>query len=233
MWVQIPAGPAKGLWFKVDPYREEGYSKGCPEPGVQEEFLKNLNPGDCLYDVGAHIGFYSLIASRVVGEEGCVVAFEPDPDNVTLLQENVTKNCLSAVRIVSAAVWSHEGPVTFHRSRGHATQMSSRRGSVAPSESPSAGPDFIEVKALTLDGFAQNHRPPTMVKIDVEGAETQVLRGAERLLTEAKPRVLCEVHDAEAKTFLEEKLKEKGYTLAWLPGHPLYAFPGHVVAWPR
>ncbi len=235
VWVQIAAGLAAGLWIKLQPYRELGYFQGVPEPGIQEQFRKYLEPGDCFYDVGAHIGFYSLVAARLVGERGCVVAFEPDSANATVLEENVLKNGFSQVEVVGAAVWSHNGRVVFQRYADDHPQVTSRRGAVFSGPALNHRTDLPEVDSISLDEFAQNHRVPAMIKIDVEGAECEVLKGAELLLTEIKPILLCEVHYAQTATFLEDELSRKGYSLDWLPQDPRYLqfpFPRHVVARP-
>jgi len=90
IWSQVHSGPARGLWLKVEPYLEDRYLSGYPEPAVQDEIVKHLLPAGCFCDLGAHIGYYSLLAARLVGEAGCVVAFEPDPANVAMLRENIS-----------------------------------------------------------------------------------------------------------------------------------------------
>src|SRR5690242_4699042 len=66
VWVQIPAGAAAGLWMKVLPKWEPGYLSGCAEQGMDEVVSRSLRGGDCFYDVGAHVGYYSLMAGRIV-----------------------------------------------------------------------------------------------------------------------------------------------------------------------
>lgn len=79
VWIKVTQGPVRGLWFKVNPRFEIGYLLGKPEEPVLNALLGLLSQGGCFYDVGAHIGFYALLAARI----GCrVYAFEPDPLNV-------------------------------------------------------------------------------------------------------------------------------------------------------
>jgi len=104
IWFQIPAGPGRGLWLKAEPYLEHTYFSGCPEPGVQKEIMRHLRPAGCFYDGGAHIGYYSLLASRLVGETGRVVAFEPDPANVDVLRGNLSRNGVSNFEVIPAAL---------------------------------------------------------------------------------------------------------------------------------
>jgi FkbM family methyltransferase len=233
VWSQIPTGPARGLWLRIEPYLEEKYLTGCPEPGVQEEILHHLRPGGCFYDVGAHIGFYSLLAARLVGEEGRVVAFEPDPINVTVLHEDLSRNDLSVVDVVPAAMWSHLGNVTFQRSTAVHGEESSRRGKVVALTGEGFACNLIKVEAVTLDSFTWHNRPPTMVKVDVEGAEVEVLKGAQKLASQIRPVWLFEVHHQQAANFLAENLQQNKYNIKWLPRHPDFPFPRHLVAQPE
>jgi len=230
VWFQIPAGPGRGLWLKVEPYLEDGYFSGYPEPGVQEEIVRRLRPGGCFYDAGAHIGYYSLLASRLVGDAGRVVAFEPDPANLDVLQENLSRNSMSNVVVVPAALWSHGGVVTFRRSASERPEVSSRRGAVVAPNGKGLDAGLIRVEALTLDGFAEEHDPPTMIKIDVEGAEVEVLEGAQKLISRIKPVLLLEVHHQTAASFLQDRLLQNGYEIEWLAGRPGFAFPRHLLA---
>ena len=95
------------------------------------------------------------------------------------------------------------------------------------------GPSLIEVRAVTLDAFAKDHRPPTMVKIDVEGAEAEVWNGAQNLVSQTEPVLLFEVHHQEAATFLESQLRQNTYEIDWLPRHPRFPFPRHLLARPK
>jgi len=232
IWSQVLAGPARGLWLKVEPYQEDRYLSGYPEPGVQDEIAKHLAPAGCFYDLGAHIGYYSLLAARLVGGAGRVVAFEPDPTNVAVLRENIMRNGVSRVLVVPAAVWSQCGTVVFRRSAPERPDLSSRRGAVVTAIGKSPDSNLINVEALTLDAFASAHYPPTMIKIDVEGAEIEVFKAAQEVISRSRPVILVEVHHQSAATFLQDRLFQNGYRIEWLPGHPEFAFPRHLLARP-
>ncbi len=232
VWIQIPAGPAKGVWLKIDPYLEAQYISGFPEPAVQAEIARHLRPGGCFYDVGAHIGFYSLMVERLMGGIGQVMAFEPDPNNVIELRENLSRNGFSGTEVVSAAVWSHSGVVKFQRSGAGHPEESTRRGAVVVSMAEPSDPNLIDAEAITLDSFIQSHPAPTMIKVDVEGAEVEVLRGAQELLQKARPVWMFEVHHQTAATLLEENLRQHDYGVKWLAMHPDFPFPRHLLALP-
>lgn len=232
VWVRVDSGMAQGLWLQADPYREQEYLRGNVEPEVQEAITTYLKPGDCFFDVGAHVGLYSLIAAMVVGMRGCVVAFEPDPRNVQLLREHVIRNDLSNVYIAEAAVWRSDGEVLFLRGGSTLRGRSSRRGAVIGSGAEPEFGETISIQAVSLDRYAAEGYRPSLVKVDVEGAECDVLTGAERLLAQVKPALICEVHYAEAAAFMAEFLPAKHYTLQWTPLRYRFPFPRYLVAVP-
>lgn len=233
-WIQIPEGLGRGLWMYADPRFDLGYTNGDHEPWIQDLLEAELRPGDCYFDVGAHAGFFALIASRFVGSLGKIVAFEPDPDNAAALKANIAKNGLTQIAVVEAAVWSSPGQVIFER----ATDASNRtQGHVSAAKY--AGLHDISVPATRLDDlvFSDGHPVPHLIKMDVEGAEWEALQGARRLLAEAQPKLLCEVHDPAQMGQIRTYLEGFGYTAEeWKPMHPhysdyrqlyLWAFPKH------
>ena len=229
LWIQIPDGLGKGLWIYADPRSELGYTNGDHEPWIQELLKAELHQGDCYYDVGAHTGFFCLIASRFVGSSGAIVAFEPDPVNVDALQTNIAKNGLTQVSVAEAAVWCSPGHVAFER----ASDSSNRtQGHVSSAKDP--GLELILVPAVRLDDFifSQGHPAPHLVKMDVEGAEWEALQGARHLLTEAQPKLLCEVHDPTQVGQIRAFLEGIGYTTEeWNPVHPRYSDYRQLYLW--
>ncbi len=221
LWVQVPAGLGRGLWFRVDPRFELGYSNGDYEPWLQELLREQLRPGDCFYDVGAHTGFFALIATTFLGPSGKVVAFEPDPDNAASLHANLAKNSITQVMVVQAAVWSSAGHLTFQRALEDSNRTQGQI--VARQES---NPGKIEVRAIQLDEFvfAEGNPAPQLIKMDIEGAEWEALQGARALLERAKPKLLCEIHHPEQIGIIQEYLQRLGYLVEeWKPVHEHYA----------
>ena len=227
-WIRVPDGLGKGLWMYVDPRFEIGYTNGDHEPWIQELLKSELRPGDCYYDVGAHTGFFSLIASRIVGPSGKIVTFEPDPENAAVLESHLARNRLTNVTVVEAAVWSSAGQLTFQR----AAEASNRtQGQVAVT---AAGSSCISVRAVCLDDlvFGEQYPVPRLMKMDVEGAEWEALHGAQRVLAEAQPKLLCEVHDGAQMGPIREFLKTLGYTAEeWKPVHPHYSDYRQLYLW--
>jgi FkbM family methyltransferase len=133
------------------------------------------------FDVGAHVGFYSLMASRRVGRAGRVVAFEPNPRNIAYLRRHVTLNAAPNIEIVEAAVSSRSGWVGFE------APGDSSMGQVRDDTDP-------WVPSVSLDAWSAEHAVfPAVVKIDVEGHELPVLQGATELLSHTRPTIVLSV----------------------------------------
>jgi FkbM family methyltransferase len=213
IWVTIAKGPGAGLSLKIEPYWEPGYLRGSPELGVTEALIEHLSEGDCFYDIGAHIGYYSLIAARRVGPGGHVVAVEPDPDNVQVMRENVLQNRFENVDFVTAAVWNTVGSMSFEKGADTPSRMA---GKIITDGSSPQG-NVICCQAVTVDHLSASHRPPDAVKVDVEGGEIQVLEGARETLSCRRPFFLIEIHSMHNETAVREFLKPFGYTIWAMP----------------
>src|SRR5882757_1150900 len=141
VWKSIRSGPGKGLWIHLNPRYEMEYLEGDYEAPVEQVLLSNLRSGTVFYDVGAHIGVFSLIAARNLGAQGSVFAFEPDPSNVRRIREHIARNQLDAIRIIPKAVSSTDDRLRFQRA---SSQSSMNRGVLV--EGASAAEEFtIEV----------------------------------------------------------------------------------------
>lgn len=155
------------------------------EPSETAAFLAHVREGMCVFDVGANIGYYTLLAARAAGPSGRVYAFEPEPRNFGLLTRNIAENGLSNVRLVNAAVSDRAGHVRLHLDDANFGAHSFEAGSVRTSSGRS-----VEVETVCLDSFADEARAfeaGVLVKVDVQGAEALVVEGGRRLL--ALPRI--------------------------------------------
>jgi len=205
-WVQVRSGAAQGLWLHLNPRTGKSYFEGAGEEDVQQLLQKHLKAGMTFYDVGANIGLFSLIAARLVGEKGRVVAFEADPEIADRLREHLARNQFSWARVEEKAVWSEAKTVYFARTN---PGNSPDRGLGHVVEA--AGTETIEVQALALDKFAETERAPDVIKCDVEGAEVEVIRGAQNLLKAKRPTIVCEMHSAENARLLATIFEKSGY----------------------
>ncbi len=99
IWTEVQGGVGCGLRLRLNPRYDEGFWLGNYEEGVQAVLAKYLKPGFVVYDLGAHIGFLSLIAARLVGPKGMVFAFEADPENASRIQEHIEANSLKQIAV--------------------------------------------------------------------------------------------------------------------------------------
>jgi FkbM family methyltransferase len=219
-WVQVQRGPGQGLWLHLNPRTGATYFEGGGEPEVQEALQRHLRPGMTFYDIGANIGLLSLLAARLVGKGGRVIAFEADPDVAARLREHVERNAMPWITVEQKAIWSE--PRTVHFAR------------INPAMSPDRGlghvvstgtTDTIEVSAESLDRYAWTQTPPDFLKCDVEGAEVEAFRGAQRLLKERRPGIVCEMHSTENERVLRQEFTRAGYTCTTLGAHHVLALP--------
>ena len=145
------------------------------EPKLTEAFKQMVKPGDVVVDIGANIGYFTLLASRLVGERGRVYAFEPAPQNFALLSKNLTANGSRNVRAFQRAVSSSRGS-------GKLLVQGENWGSYRIVDSIADG-QSVEVEIISMDEFFENgHQKVNVVKMDAEGSEVRILQGSSRVL---------------------------------------------------
>jgi FkbM family methyltransferase len=211
-----------------------GYLLGASEPLVQQALSRRLQAGMVLYDIGANVGFFTLLGANAVGPSGHVYAFEPIPQNAAVLRHNLALNGFENFSIVDRAVSENTGE----------GEMDVESNLVTAALSSGLGRGGIEVEVISIDDAIKDLglRPPDVVKIDVEGDEIRVIRGMRQTLERFQPIVVCEIHhrdDTVHKAELLTLLRGHGYEVADLEagsgGMPHWAESGgmpHVVATP-
>ncbi len=219
-WFQVQDGVGKGLWLKLNPRSGGQYYRGQVDTSLQELLRDHLKPGMVFYDIGSNNGFFALIAARIVGSEGRVVALEAEPSLAMDVVENMEKNDVRNVRLVRSAVWSSTAVVDFEP----ADRLISPDGGLGRVVSSSTAGTF-SVPSICLDDFVQTERPPDFIKCDVEGAEVEVFRGARKLLAERRPCVECEIHSNENGKLLNVAFKEMNYDVSWYSKNHFFAVP--------
>jgi FkbM family methyltransferase len=219
-WVQVQDGAAKGLWLRLNPRTGRAYFEGHGEAEVQEALRRHLKTGMTFYDVGANIGLFTMIAARLVGEQGHVVAFEADPEIAERLREHVARNNFPWAFVEEKAVWSKTGPVPFARIDAGASPDRGLGHVVTEGNAQT-----IPVSGVSLDDFALTHRAPDFIKCDVEGAEVEVFRGAARLLRENRPTIVCEMHSEGNHQTLVEEFQRHGYASTSCGSNHILALP--------
>jgi FkbM family methyltransferase len=209
----ISHGPLRGLLFTGG--ETAGYLLGASEPAVQRAIEAHLKCGDVFYDIGANVGFLSLLGAKCVGPEGHVYCFEPQSSVVSLLAHNLDQNGFSNYDIIEAAVGDRSGTARLANDRGEL------RAALTP-DTQSA----LDVRVVTLDDL--DLAAATLIKIDVEGAESRVLRGMKRAMREHQATLIIEIHGDQGP-LVEAILSDANYRIDVLndDGMP------HLLAQPR
>lgn len=209
--VVIENGPSRGMRMRLNLQREKYFWLGTYEPLLQRAVTDFARPGMVAYDVGAHIGYWSLAFARVVGPTGCVFPFEPLPANLERLRVNIELNGLEdRVHPVPMAVHDDITEVTF------LVHEFAAMGKVSGSGGRElAYPVEIRVSATTLDAFVykESNPQPDLLKMDIEGGEVMAIPGMKRVLSEARPVCLWELHGPEAKDIALSSLVGHGYDM--------------------
>lgn len=217
--VTIAAGALAGMPMLLDMQTEKDFWLGTYEPEMQSALRELIKPGMTIYDVGANIGYITLMMAKLTGAHGKVFAFEALPDNVERLRRNVELNGLTdRESIYAGAVAAGAGEVKFlvHPSGG----MGKAAGSAGRDEQYLRE---ITVPCISLDEFVygQGNPPPQAVKMDIEGGEVMALPGMRRVLAEARPVMLMELHGPESARAAWESLTSAGYSLCEMKhGYP-------------
>jgi FkbM family methyltransferase len=204
----VAHGQAAGL--RIDPSgAAAGYALGTSEPLIQDVFAEHIRPGGVVWDIGANVGFYSLIASRLVGD-GRVIAFEPLPANQDAIRRNLALNEITNVQLIGVALSDAEGSaeLEIHASPTWA-KLDTSGDTGFKLDADIAG--RLEVSVSTIDAQLERLAAPDLVKMDIEGAEVAALRGASRLLAEVRPTLICEFHGTNRA--VSDLLESHGYTL--------------------
>jgi FkbM family methyltransferase len=181
----IHVSPSAGLRYLFRPMNSV-------DPTLLKLVREVVSPGAVVWDVGANVGLFSFAAASVAGPTGLVVALEPDTWLVQLLRKSALEQPADSapVKVVPAAVAAENSVRTLClAARSRASNHLAEFGTIQTGGER----EHQSVVAVSLDWLLESLPPPSVVKIDVEGAELEVLRGASRLIETARPVVLCEV----------------------------------------
>lgn len=182
---------------------------GTYEHAKQTMFLAHLAPGSVVYDVGAHAGYYTLLAASRVAPGGRVYAFEPVSENLAYLRHHLRLNRVTNASVVPAAVANSCGSASFRAGTTSSTGHLAEDGQ-------------LQVSTVGLDEMARAGliEAPSLVKIDVEGAEESVLAGAVELLQSARPTVFVATHGRSADRACCELLGSLQYDIEVFAADP-------------
>lgn len=233
--LEVVGGMARGLrlagaGLPLEHLQAHPFLRGTLEVTVQEALRRHLGPGGVLYDIGANLGFFSVLGTRLAGATGRVFAFEPVPSNAAAIRRHVDLNRLQNVSVLELAVGARSG-------RGMLSVPEDAGWAHLESYAPDREvPSKVEVEVASVDELLEGGRiaPPTVVKIDTEGAELEVLRGMTATIGRHAPAIVCEMHGRNVDfVALAEEL---GYAVSNLDGTTAPAEADenvHVLALPR
>ncbi len=171
---------------------------GVYDPEKTDTLSRLLKPGDVAFDIGANFGWYTILFSKIVSLDGCVVAFEPVPSTFETLSRNIRLNRCRNTRLLNVALGDSKGMTLVHTFSGlhdgHAS-LSNLSRSDAQSQ---------QIRMQTMDDVVDSiKRNPDLIKMDVEGAERIVLLGAKNTIARSKPIILIEINPQKTKMFHE------------------------------
>lgn len=202
------------------PARFSRYYASDYEPNTFVFLRRHCRRGATAMDLGAHLGLFSIAMARVVGPEGRVFAFEPTPATREALSEVVRLNgCEKVVSVQGEAVSGKRGEATFYDTG----EIASNANSLVRTE---FGKNGITVETVSLDEFvAERHLQPCCLKVDVEGAELDMLHGARKTLRKYRPAIALSLHPASfpnaafALSEIWSLLNRFGFSLSLLEGY--------------
>jgi len=205
--VEVQTGPLEGIKLVVSQHVSHAHISGSYELETQLAIDRLVAPGFICYDLGASIGYLSLLMARKAEH---VYSFEPAPHALTEFRRHIAANRFQNITIVEKAVSDCERFVQF----GLTDNAYGSR--IVDSEVGSS----LAVTTTTLEAFVASNRPPDFIKIDVENEEGRVLEGARSILRESQPLICCELHSVEAAEAVQRILHEYGYKITTLEGEP-------------
>jgi FkbM family methyltransferase len=191
------------------------------------EFVK---PGAVVWDVGANVGLFSFAAAALAGEAGFVLAIEADPWLASLLirTAEVHPTRQASVAVLAAAVSNVPGVARFHIAR-RGRNANSLEGLGADGDESGGARYSFPIPTVTLDGLIDFFPAPSLVKIDIEGAEYAALVGGQEVLSKHRPVILAEVAE-ENRSRVQQCLH--GYKFFMTDGQPAAGVPNNLIALP-
>jgi FkbM family methyltransferase len=207
--VPILQGPLRGKKWIVGS-GNHGYWLGSYELGKRALFKKAISPGGVVYDLGANVGYYTLLSAVLAGPLGRVFAFEPLPRNLEFLRRHLSLNRIDNATVIEAAVTDRGGTVHFEE------DASTSKGRIGAQGT-------LEVRSVALDELVARERMPwpDLLKIDIEGGEFLALQGARRILTESHPVIFLSTHSGKIHKECLAFLESLGYRIVPIDRRPL------------
>jgi FkbM family methyltransferase len=192
------------------------------EPCCTRIVRHHLYPGSVFLDIGANVGYYSLMASRRVMPGGRIFAFEPNPRTAEKFRRNVALSGAAGIELFNVALSDHEGMVELYCPAEESHGLTSMRSQGW------SDPDRFEVQGRTLDeALPRDLDRLDFVKIDVEGAERLVFEGAGATISRFRPTILLELNESASRAFGYDSLDVVDVLLSYNPGYRIQYIDFH------
>jgi FkbM family methyltransferase len=215
----VATGPLEGMVMLL-PSRAS-YTDGAYEPGVAAALSRLVRPGDGCVDAGAHYGYFTLLLARLSGPEGHVYSFEAEAENARILLENVRANdLLSRVTVEQAAVSARNREVDLHPASSASEEWTLMESFAHRDARPGWSGPPERTRAVRLDDYLASAPRLDVIKMDIEGAEAEVIPAISGFLERRRPAIVLEFH-REVGWPAIEALLDSGYALEGLEGRPL------------
>ena len=233
----------KGFRMKLDlqdPEQLKVYFYGHYHERYEADLVARLlEDDDVFWDIGANVGYFTLVAATALDNRGQIVAFEPGKNAYARLTENLSLNPYENIQTFSVAVSDREGEAVLHVSG----DIADSSASLFLGGDDQAGHEVCRTVALDHFLTAEGLRPPTLIKLDAEGAELAVLQGAQGLISQSPPLFLMEMEEKNlkaagaSKAAIRQFLEGCGYRAAhlrkgrWYAAADLDAVKGRNIFW--
>ncbi len=219
-WFTLPitGGPLRGhRWIA---FAGKRFLQGTYEPAKTAAVVKSVTPGQTAWDIGGHVGYFAMVESKLVGDTGRVLVFEPRPLNIACIKRHMDINHVSNVTLIEAAVADRPGQARFESRTGTGTGHLSGSGN-------------LQVATVAVDWLIERegYPMPDFIKIDVEGGEIDAIRGARRTISRRRPRMLVATHGETEHQFVMEFLESLDYEIEVLNESAIKG-DREIVAWP-
>jgi FkbM family methyltransferase len=214
--VTIRFGPLSNYKWVCNEDHQFWMPLGLYERETTKWLMKSIKSRDVFFDVGANAGYFSLLGSKYVGEEGKVISFEPIPLNCKIIEEHLVANNVNTVVVENLAVSKDTGTVNFTIEHNNPT---SHMESISITHAPVSPKDTIQVNSISLDEYIIRHGiAPNIIKVDVEGAEKLVLEGSTALLRDLDADWIISTHSSELYKECQSIMEQNNYEIEALKG---------------
>jgi len=196
LYAPVLFGKMRGSYW-IPKSANPGQVIGRYEPEHEKILIELLATSTVFWGVGAHVGWYSVLASKQMN--GTIYSFEPNPENISYLKQHVRINKVSNINLVNKALSSSNGESYFSGEK--------QQGGLSETGT-------YKVKTITADAFVKQEKIiPDLIKMDIEGAETEFLQGAIALLTNHQPKLILSAHGYKKRDECVSFLIELGYSI--------------------